>query len=156
MDRPGSPRRPRLGIYAAMFSWNSLIRSRIALLSGVLVVLLIAAGYVGGRQLWAGYHLRAARECVARRDFPGASTHLETCLAVWPDDGPTHLLAARCARRAARYDDAEEHLNRCRSLQGLTPEATLEGALLHVQRGELGDAEIYLKRTITPDNPDAP
>jgi tetratricopeptide (TPR) repeat protein len=129
--------------------------TRVALLGAALLVLLAVAGWRGGRSLWAGHHLRAARQCLERRDFAAARAHLAVCLAVWPDDGPTHLLAARCARRAGRYDEAERHLKRCRALQGPTPQATLEGALLQVQRGELGEAENYLKRTITPDHPDA-
>jgi tetratricopeptide (TPR) repeat protein len=129
---------------------------RTTLLGGVLAVLVAVAGYLVGRQLWAGYHLRAARQCLGRRDFPAASAHLTACLAVWPDDGSTQLLAARCARRAGRYDEAEEHLHRCRALEGPTQDVTLEGTLLRVQRGDLGEAESYLRRTITPDHPDAP
>jgi tetratricopeptide (TPR) repeat protein len=138
-----------------LFSKN-LIRPRSALLGGVIAVLLVLAGCVGGRQLWAGYHLRVARKCLNERDFQGASEHLATCLAVWPDDVPTRLLAASSARRAERYDDAEEHLRRCRALRRDAPEVTQEEALLSVQRGKLGDAESYLRRTIGPENRDAP
>jgi Flp pilus assembly protein TadD len=131
-------------------------RPRAAALGVILLAVLAAAGWWAGRQLWAEHHLRAARAALERRDFSAADAHLEAFLAVRPDDGPAHLLAARCARRAGRYEDAELHLRRCRGPGGLASQATLEGVLLRVQQGRLGEDEAYLKRTITPDHPDAP
>jgi tetratricopeptide (TPR) repeat protein len=128
-----------------------LSRPRVALPGIALLVLLAGAGWRVGRHLWASYHFRAARQSLEQRDFAAADAHLHLCLAVWGDDGASHLLAARCARRAGRLDEAERHLARCRKVEG----AALEAALLRVQRGQLGDAESYLKRTIAPDHPDA-
>lgn len=117
----------------------------------VFLLLLSAAAYPLARQLSAIYHCRAARQALQQRDFPTAEAHLNACLAVWTDDEAVHLLAARCARQQEHYAEAQRHLARCRH----AAEAPLEGALLRVQRGQLGEAESYLKRTVSPDHPDA-
>lgn len=127
-----------------------LTRPRLALLSITLFVLLSMAVWPLARHLWAGHHFRLAQRSLAQRDFQAADAHLRKCLALRGEDGATHLLLARCARRAGRYDEAARHLARCRKEEG----AVLEAALLRVQRGELRDDERYLKRTIPPDHPD--
>jgi tetratricopeptide (TPR) repeat protein len=127
-------------------------RLRVLLAGAALFVLLALIGGAISRPLWADHHFRAAQQSLQRRDFAAAEAHLRACVARRGEDGPTHLLAARCARRAGRYEDAERHLARCRK----EPGAALEATLLRVQRGQLGEDENYLKRTITPDHPDAP
>lgn len=135
---------------------QGLSRRPRAVVAGLtLLTLLAVGGWLGGRRLWADYHYRAARESLERGDFAAAQVHLAVCLAVWPQDAPTHLLAARCARRTGRYDEAEEHLRHSRGPGTSAADVTLEKAMLSVQRGHLRDAEDYLKRTVTPDHPDA-
>jgi tetratricopeptide (TPR) repeat protein len=102
------------------------------------------------------YHARAAERAIQRWDFDEARTHLAVCLDAWPDSGPTRFLAARTARRAGRFDEAERHLKRFQSQNGTSRQTALEWAMLKVQRGEVDDAEEYLRATVGPDDPDAP
>jgi predicted Zn-dependent protease len=65
------------------------------------------------------------------------------------------MQAARAARRAGRYPDAERHLRACRRLQGPSDARLLEDALLTAQRGNLAGVERYLL-SFRPDHADAP
>src|SRR5262249_55082625 len=95
LTEPGSPgRRRRL--------WLGLL---------LVGVLLLPAGWFGGRYLWAASHLRRAEQELARYDFPEALEDLERYLRVYPNSVPTRLLAARTARRADLLDRAAEHLD---------------------------------------------
>jgi tetratricopeptide (TPR) repeat protein len=111
------------------------------------------AGWLGGRHLWAQHHLRAAEQALGRYDFPEALDHLERCLRFWPNDGRTRLLAAGAARRADLLERAEEHLGQCESA-GVTPETTLERAMLRAQQGDLADVELPLQRLIREEHAD--
>ena len=44
-------------------------------------LLLLPAGWFGGRYLWAAHHLRRAEQALARYDFPGALEELEQSVA---------------------------------------------------------------------------
>jgi tetratricopeptide (TPR) repeat protein len=102
-----------------------------------LVTLLALVGYLGGRQAWAEYHLRAGRRCLAHLDFRGALGHLRRCLAVRADDADLHFLAGQAARRAGLVDEAPDFYDACARLRGETEALTLERSLLLAQRGEL-------------------
>jgi tetratricopeptide (TPR) repeat protein len=102
------------------------------------------------------YHSHAANKAIERGDFDEARTHLAVCLEVWPDSGPTRFLDARTARRAGRLKEAEKQLMEYQARNGASRQTAIEWALLRVQRGELGDAENYLRKTVGPDDPDAP
>src|SRR5262245_43004462 len=65
---------------------------RALLIVGLLAVIVTSAWFTG-RQLWAQYHLRAAREAVAHYHSLDATTHLQVCLAQWPDHPESLLLA---------------------------------------------------------------
>jgi tetratricopeptide (TPR) repeat protein len=134
-----------------MFTQSTHRRLRVLLAAAAVLMLLSLLAWPIGRHLWAEHHVRAARQSMEQRDFAAAEGHLRACLALRGDDGATQLVLARCYRRAGRYAEAERCLARCRKVEG----AALEAALLRVQRGQLGDDENYLKRTITPDHPDA-
>jgi tetratricopeptide (TPR) repeat protein len=126
---------------------------RWVLLAGVVVVAL--AAWLGGRQWWAWQHLRGAEEALGRYDFDEALKHLESCLRVWSSSSSTRLLAARTARRAERFDRAEEHLAVCE--QGpRTPEVALERFLLRAQQGDLGEVDVPLQQLIKDGHVDTP
>jgi tetratricopeptide (TPR) repeat protein len=140
-----------------MFSHCRMLVQRLGrrrvIVPGLLLLLLVCVGgWPLGRQIEAAYHFRAARRALQQRDFSAAESHLRAYLAVWPDDETAHFLAARCARCQEQYQEAQQHLARCRHVE----DAKIEAALLCVQRGQLGENENYLKRTISPHHPDAP
>ena len=104
---------------------------------GVAAVLGVGA-FAGMPYVRGWYHWRAAEQALAQRDLETARSHLTKCLLDWPGSSATHLLAARTARRALAFAEAEEHLRQCERLEGdATPETTLEQALLEAQRSEL-------------------
>jgi tetratricopeptide (TPR) repeat protein len=125
-------------------------------LAAVAALALLAAAAAWGWGAWAAARsLGAAQAALERRDFAAARAHLADCLRRRPDDPALHLLAARAARRAGLYAEAEAHLDRCQRLGGVTDDTRLEWDLLHVQQGELGAAERRLRETITPEHPQA-
>ncbi|HKI34911.1 MAG TPA: tetratricopeptide repeat protein [Gemmataceae bacterium] len=104
----------------------------------------------------AFYHARAAERAAERWEFDEARAHLAVCLEIWPDSASIHFQAARAARRAGKLDEAQEHLSRSQSLAGPSPRTDREWALLRAERGEVEAVEDYLKRTVGPEDPDAP
>jgi tetratricopeptide (TPR) repeat protein len=125
------------------------------LLAVVLVALIGLGSYRMGRHLWARSHLQQAQRDIDAWRFRDAYTHLSRCLEVWPEDAATLFLAARTARRAGLYKDADEHLAQYQKRAGITDEYSLERALLQVQQGNMERSEEYLRTTITPEHPDA-
>src|SRR5262249_25790050 len=93
-------------------------------------------------------------QALARRDLAGALAHLKLCLEAWPTSSETHLLAARTARRAGLYDDAEQYLHLCKKHGGVPEAIDLERALLVTQRGDWKYEE-YLHHCVTAGHPDA-
>jgi tetratricopeptide (TPR) repeat protein len=116
-------------------------------------VVLLLAGWFGGRYLWATYHLRRAEQALAHYDFPEALEDIERYLRIYPSSAPTRLLAARTARRADLLDRAGEHLDACEK-QGVTEETALERLLLRAQEGNLEDDRM-LQNLIRQDHPDS-
>jgi predicted Zn-dependent protease len=123
---------------------------------GILLVGLVF-GLVGtplARYLLERYHYRAAQQAIARRDFPTGRDHLAWCVQGWFCRAEASLLAARTARRAGAYDEAEQQLRRCRAL-GVNPGGVdLEYMLLSAQRGDLAQAESYLVRRALENDED--
>jgi tetratricopeptide (TPR) repeat protein len=99
-------------------------------------------------------HLRAARAALDRRDFARAYDELTAYRTLRPRDVDACFLAARTARRAGKYEDAERLLEECQRLGGVTDADRLEWDLLHVQQGDLARVNA-LKASIRPDHPDA-
>jgi predicted Zn-dependent protease len=120
---------------------------------GLVLAGLVLAGlgaWVGGRHLWARHHLRAAESALESYHPAEALEHLRACLRVWPRDVHTRLLAARAARQAGDFDEAQQHLEEFDQLARDLPdeeaaEGTLEWALLRVQNGDLERDEFLLK-----------
>jgi tetratricopeptide (TPR) repeat protein len=129
---------------------------RKVLLALVLVVLTVV-GYVAVREEWARYHLRQARSAIDRFDFAAAQTHLKKCLAVWPTDYETLLLAARTARRGGNIDEARQLFDECDRIPGQHPGLKRERALLVVQLGTLPTPVVRgLLAKIEKNDPDSP
>jgi tetratricopeptide (TPR) repeat protein len=121
----------------------------------VSLALLSLAGALLYPHARALYHARAARQAIDRWEFDEARAHLAVCLEAWPHSASTRFLAARTARRAGRLDEAEKHLTLYQQENGTSRQTAVEWALLRIERGEMGDAEVYLRKTVGPDDPDA-
>jgi tetratricopeptide (TPR) repeat protein len=127
-------------------------RSRLLVLVTTLLVLL---GLVFGRYVWAHWHYREAQKAWEMRDFIGAHQHLTQYLKVWPQSGPVYLEAARAARKAGQFDEAERHLLRGLDLGGDAETILVEQLLIHVQQGHLAEVESQLVNRVHRDHPDS-
>jgi predicted Zn-dependent protease len=100
-----------------------------------LLLALIAAGFALTAPYARGwYHLRAARAELERYHNPQAIRHLQVVLHIWPDDPEVLLLAARAARRARVYGDAERCLEKYQKARGIDDALTFEQLLLSAER----------------------
>jgi tetratricopeptide (TPR) repeat protein len=107
-----------------------------AALSAAVLALLAFTGWHGARALRFHRDEAAAREALARYDFPEARRRLASCLGLRPADPEALLLAAQAARRDGQLDEAQDYLDRQWQQAGRsTPEAALQGTLVQVQRG---------------------
>jgi tetratricopeptide (TPR) repeat protein len=101
--------------------------------------------------------LRAAREAMDRRALNQARTDLGFCLAVWPRDADSYLLAARIARLEHHEEEAREHLRMASRLNGDWEALQLERLLLKAQQGQLDQIEEgYLQERILAADSQAP
>jgi tetratricopeptide (TPR) repeat protein len=125
-----------------------------------MALLCLVAAFAAGAWWWREHRLeqplRDAQAALGRHDLSSAATHLTDYLQMRPDDDAALLLAGRTARRLGRYAEAEQHLERCQEVGGVTDATRLEWDLLRVQRGDLGDIHTRLRMTIPPEHPDAP
>jgi predicted Zn-dependent protease len=104
---------------------------------------------LAGVQLWAWQQYHAARRALERYRLAEARQHLEHCLRVWPSDFDVRLLAAQTARRMGDFQEAEEHLARCREVRGgPTDEVVLEQTLIRAQRGGMDSVTPYLRSLV--------
>jgi tetratricopeptide (TPR) repeat protein len=104
------------------------------------LLLAVPAGlllWTGGRYLWARREWAAAQEELDKYAFDRALPHLQRCLEIWPDSLPTHLLAARTARRAGRLQEAQDQLKECQRLAPGSPDVALEEQLFRCQSGHM-------------------
>ena len=123
----------------------------------VLLLLLGVLAAFAGRLLWAEHHLRAGRRALERRAYPEARAHLDRYLRVWPRSAPAHLLAARCARGASDFDEAERLLSACADLGADQKALALEEYLLDAQRGTLNRlGEGVLWHRVEQGDPETP
>jgi tetratricopeptide (TPR) repeat protein len=120
------------------------------------LLLLIGAGTCAiGAYVWASYHLRAARAALDSYHNQEAIEHLQDALTVWPRDLETLCLAARAARRAGRFDEADHLLDQYPKTSGQEDERlVLERVLVRAERGELDSVSNYC-RTQLEQNPTA-
>ena len=87
---------------------------------------------------------RAAEQALQRHDLRAASAHLAQALTDQPNDIAARLLAARTARRLGEFDEAERHLEIYRRKHGAVDALELEYRLLHLQKGDLTEADKWL------------
>jgi tetratricopeptide (TPR) repeat protein len=122
----------------------------------MLLALIVFGVGLAGTQLWASYHFRAARAALERYHTTEAGDHLGACLRVWPNDPDVLFLAARAARRAGLFGEADDFLNRCQDLRGRDDELTLERALLTADRGDVDDVMKFCRAKVAANDPASP
>jgi tetratricopeptide (TPR) repeat protein len=124
---------------------------------GLVLLLLAAAGIIGGPHLYAYLHFRAGRSALEKYHNDKAREHLDKCLSVWPGSDTAHLLASRAARRAGEFEAADRHLRECQHLRkGPSDETALEWALLHASMGDLNEVEKFLEDQWRANSAQAP
>jgi len=124
----------------------------VALALGLLIA--ASAGLLAWDRHRARREWRAAADALARHDLVAALAHLERYVQLRPQEPDGWFLAARTARRAGQFDDAERDLIECERAGGDEARISLERNLAAVQRGELGEIDTHLRSTIDPDHPD--
>jgi Flp pilus assembly protein TadD len=132
-----------------------LLRRRGLWAAAILLALLAGGVALAGPQLRAWYHFHAARSDLKRYHNPQAVRHLQVCLRTWPNDPDVQLLAARAARRARSYAEAERLLELYQRSRGLDEAATLEQLLLSAERRVDQVAEVCW-RHVEQGHPDTP
>jgi len=113
-------------------------------IASLLAALLVVSAAVVAVHGYALYQYQQAEKALDEDRLPDAVSHMSFCLTVWPYSASTHLLAARIARSAGFYSQAESQLNECRRLGGATEETQLEMMLLRAQRGEADQVDASL------------
>ncbi|HTU90793.1 MAG TPA: tetratricopeptide repeat protein [Gemmataceae bacterium] len=129
------------------------VRRRLGLLILVGAIAIVVAGARPHLQAW--YHLRAARAELQRYHNPQAIRHLRICRDTWPRDPDVSLLAARAARRAQVYGDADRLLRIYREARGRDETHTFEQLLLATECQVDQTADLCWSRMETKDA-DAP
>ena len=120
----------------------------------VSVAVILAAAALGGVNLWAWHHFRAAEKALRDENLDEAQDHICRCLRVWRLGPQTHLLAARIDGTAGRYAEAERHLRECRRLQhGVREETQFEEILLRAQSGDIREVEQGLWNCVHTGDP---
>jgi tetratricopeptide (TPR) repeat protein len=109
-----------------------------------LVALIALGGTIAGFAGWSEYHFQAAQKAFAARDLTGAEQHIRHCLWAQPRSGLVHLWAGRIARRAGRFQEAEQHFSACQRTLYTTEELELERAMSLAQQGETRSLEGYV------------
>ncbi|MBI2808640.1 MAG: tetratricopeptide repeat protein [Planctomycetes bacterium] len=128
-------------------------RIRIALAIVLLAVIGVAL-YQVGRNAWADWHYRRAREALDQFDYAQATAYLKRSLDLRGTDPETLLLAAQTARRQGSFAEANRLLAKAHK-HGAPPEALdLEQRLLQIQSGDLSDAGGLIH--LCQDRPDSP
>jgi tetratricopeptide (TPR) repeat protein len=131
----------------------------VRIVAGVCLPLAGLVAWVYAQDYRARRHLEEARRAIERRNFSEASRQLERCLEIRPKRAANQFLAARTARRADAFDQAQEHLTKAEQL-GWDPEAVrLERFLLQAQQGELPEGverSLQQRSRRGPKDPEAP
>jgi tetratricopeptide (TPR) repeat protein len=123
------------------------------LLLTVLGAILAAVGI----NLWAWYHFREAGRLAEQQQWASAYDHYAQALRVWRWSAVTHFRAARTARRAELYPEAQRHLEECQRLKGTADVSVpfaLEHLLLQAQSGDISEVEEALWKYVEQKQPD--
>jgi Tfp pilus assembly protein PilF len=108
-----------------------------------------------GTEAYAEIKFQLAQSAAERYDFDEALGHLQTCMRLRPGRFQYCFLAARAARRARRFREAHEHLDRSQQLVGDQANVSLlERTLLRAQEGEVLAVDRPLWAAIKENHPE--
>ncbi len=125
-------------------------------MAAILLVALLAAGVaLAFPSLRAWYHLRSAREALEHYHNPQAIRHLQVCMRSRAHDPDVLMLAARAARRARVYSDAERCLEEYQQVRGLDEALSFEQLLLTAER-QVDQVAEACRRRVEQGDPDTP
>ncbi|HZV05674.1 MAG TPA: tetratricopeptide repeat protein [Gemmataceae bacterium] len=125
-------------------------------MAAILLLGLLGVAFLVYPQLQAWRHLSAARAAIQKNHNLEAIRHLQICLKTWPNDAEVLFLAARTARRAGAYGEAEQALEKYEAQRGSDELAALERILLRAENGEMNEVDGFCKHWIENGHPDAP
>jgi tetratricopeptide (TPR) repeat protein len=123
----------------------------------VLVLVVLTVGLLGwlGSEVYAEIEFQLARSAGERYEFDEALAHLRVCLRLRPGRFQYCFRAARAARRAGRFREAHEHLDRCQQLAGDRVNVSLlERTLLRAQQGEVLAVDRALWAAVKDNHPE--
>jgi len=132
-----------------------LLRRRRVWLAAILIGLVAAGVVVALPYFRAWHHLRAARLSLDNHHNPQAIRHIRACLQFWPEDADVLLMAARAARRAQAYAEAERCLQKYQQARGFADAAALEQLLLSAER-RVEQVASTCRRKVEEEDPDTP
>jgi tetratricopeptide (TPR) repeat protein len=137
----------------------SLLRPRRLTRRAWLILLLVTfiLGLVGwlGTEAYAEVEFQLAQSDSDRYQFDEALKHLRVCLQLRPGRFQYCFAAARAARRAGRFHEAGEHLDRCQQMVGDGINVSLlERTLLRAQQGEVLAVDRPLWAAIKENHPE--
>lgn len=135
--------------------FHALLHRRRVWAVAVLLGMTAVAVLLGAPSLTAWYHLRAARRADRLYHNHQAIVHLKACLQIWPQNPDALLLAARTARRANAYAEAEHCLDQYQRVCGLDEVASLERILLTVEQSCPDPVASLCRRQIEQGHPEA-
>ncbi len=129
--------------------------TRKRLLRFLVIGLVLAAA---GINLWAWHHYREASHALERYHFSQSYSHFTQALQVWRWSASLHFQAARAARRAGLYAEAEQQLAEYQRLHGATADAALplalERLLLQAQSGDIAAVDELLWSHVEKNPPE--
>jgi predicted Zn-dependent protease len=133
------------------------IRAHPFRLLGLALLLALTAASIGwiSVQCWAGHNFRAGRTDLDHFHNPQAIAHLKACLQIWPRDPDVLYLAARAARRAGAFEEAELALEKYQRLRGSDEALNLERILLRANRGDVDSVAGFCRSRIDQGDPAA-
>lgn len=120
----------------------------------LLTMVLLGVGW-GACEGWAAHQQRLAAQALADYRLDDATRHIDRALLLRRRRASTLLLAARIRRARAAYSEAEQFLQRCGELHGMSEPLQLEWLLLRCQMGEVDEVSPVLLALVRKHHPDS-
>jgi tetratricopeptide (TPR) repeat protein len=118
--------------------------------------IVLLAGGGGACEGWAAWQEHLAAQALAEDRMDAARQHIERALQVRRHRVSTLLLAARIRRLRGGYSDAEQYLQRCSQIEGMSEPVQLEWMLLRCQEGEVDELAPQLFALVKHLHPQSP
>jgi tetratricopeptide (TPR) repeat protein len=129
------------------------VKVALCLVLGVVVAAIVP-------NLWAWHQYREANRLVEQRHFSEAYAHYTRSLEIWRWSDSLQFQAARTARRAGLYAEAQRYLDACEKMQKSSADTPLPLALEHLlfraETGDISEVEQPLWNYVEKNRADAP